>query len=98
MDNADVAFGQSDHAHLYIISLRTKIPNMHLTINSTAFPKVAFSKAPNVCPVYSDSCSVAELNKVASGMTAKRFTTKTVVALHPNKVARKPMGKKTRSG
>ncbi len=98
--NADVAFEQSDHAHLYTLSIRPLDHKFqhHLTISSTAFPNVAFNRAPTVCPIYSDSCSVAELNNVARGMTAKRFNAKTLVALDPNKVARNPMGRKTRSG
>lgn len=69
-----------------------------LTMSSTAFPKVAFNNAPNVWPVYSESCSVAQLRSVASGMTAKRLHTKIVIELHPKYSAKSPRGKKTNRG
>jgi len=67
-----------------------------LTINSTAFPNVAFNSPPTVSPTMSASSSVAKLSKAARGIIAKKFMTKMAVGLHFKTPAVIPRGTKIR--
>jgi hypothetical protein len=62
------------------------------TINSTAFPKVAFSSPPRVSPSLIDISSVAKDKTAASGIMAKKLIVKTAVGFQPRWPATIPMG------
>lgn len=66
-----------------------------LTINSTAFPKVAFNRPPIVCPNFTEISSVANDNTAASGTIARKFSTKTTVGFQCNIPAMMPNGTNT---
>lgn len=68
-----------------------------LTINSTAFPNVAFIKPPIVCPSFALSSSVAKLSSAANGTMARKFTTKIAVGLVSSTPSTMPAGTKTSS-
>lgn len=98
MDNTDLIVFQCDDADLQKSLVLSSIifkPKESRTINSTAFPKVAFIKPPKVCPIVAASSSVAKLNNEANGIMARKFKTKTVAALHSRTPATMPRGTKT---
>jgi hypothetical protein len=66
------------------------------TINSTAFPKVAFIKPPIVWPSLALNSSVAKLNKEANGTMAMKLMMKTVVGFAPVAPSAIPAGTKTK--
>ncbi len=70
---------------------------MSPTINSTALPKVAFSRPPRASPKFTEISSVAKERTAARGMMARKFSTKTTTGSHPVSPAMIPMGTKTRS-
>lgn len=47
---------------------------------STALPKLAFNNPPMASPTRRANCSVAKLNKLASGMTERKVKTKTMTS------------------
>jgi len=53
-----------------------------LTIISTAFPKVAFRRAPTTSPASLDNSSVALLRSIASGRMASMLMENTNVGFH----------------
>lgn len=65
------------------------------TINSTAFPNVAFSSPPRVSPNLRDISSVAKDKTAASGIMAKKLMVKTAVEFQPKWPATIPMGTMT---
>ena len=67
-----------------------------LTINSTAFPKVAFNKPPMVWPSFMEISSVAKDRTAASGMMAKKLMVKTAVEFQLRAPATIPMGTMTK--
>ena len=66
-----------------------------LTINSTAFPNVAFSNPPIVWPNFAASSSVANASNPASGTIARKFSTNTATGSQPATPATIPSGTKT---
>jgi hypothetical protein len=72
-------------------SLRATI----LTINSVAFPKLAFNNPPIVCPTFLLNSSVAKLNNDANGMIARKLNANTISGLHLSAPEIIPRGKKT---
>jgi hypothetical protein len=68
-----------------------------LTINSTAFPNVAFNNPPIVCPNFALSSSVVKLNSAASGTIARKFSTNTALGFHPSAPPIIPSGTNTSS-
>jgi hypothetical protein len=85
LDNADLALSKRNNADLYCLLAidRLSRPMVRLTINSTAFPKVAFINPPTVCPSLTLNSSVAKLNKAANGTMAMKLMMKTVVGFAP---------------
>jgi hypothetical protein len=66
------------------------------TMSSTAFPKVAFIKPPNVCPNLAEISSVAKDSSAARGTMATKLRQKTATGFQPSAPAMMPMGTKTR--
>lgn len=62
------------------------------TINSTAFPNVAFRSPPIVSPSFSEISSVAKERTAARGMMAKKLMVKTADELQPSMPAMMPKG------
>lgn len=66
-------------------------------INSTALPKLTFSKAPNVSPSLCATLSVAKASIPAKGIIAMAFIAKMIVGFTPAKLTAMPTGTKIRS-
>lgn len=67
------------------------------TINSTAFPNVAFSKPPSAWPTLLAISSVAKESTAARGIMAKKLMVKTTVEFQLSAPATIPMGTINRS-
>lgn len=67
-----------------------------VTINSVALPKVMLSRPPRDIPTVLASSSVAKLSIEASGISAKKFVTNTVVDDHPRQPERIAKGRNMR--
>ena len=79
LDDADLAVLEGYDADLRSMLAQPVEYSDPLTINSTAFPKVAFRRPPSVWPSLTESSSVAKLNSDAKGMMARKFRMKMTV-------------------
>ena len=95
MDDTDLAILESNNADLSVLSATYERLAELPTISSTAFPKVAFRRPPSVWPSFTESSSVAKLNKDARGMMAKKFRKKMTVGGQCMAPAMIPNGTKT---
>lgn len=80
----------------FFLRRKPKTTQMAHTINSTAFPNVAFSKPPMAWPNLLASISVAKERTAASGMMAKKLMVKTAVGFQLSAPATMPIGTITR--